>query len=53
MRSASETLAAMLGLTSPGEVFPWQLALLERFLEGDIHSELDIPTGLCGELRTA
>ncbi len=36
-------LAAALGVTSP---FPWQRALLDRMLAGDLPRALDIPTGL-------
>src|SRR5690349_15910207 len=39
-------LADALGL-NPGESpFPWQSALLQRFLEGRVPRALDIPTGL-------
>src|SRR5688572_16416068 len=40
---ARQRLAAALHVDSP---FPWQLALLERFIVGDLPSALDIPTGL-------
>lgn len=36
-------LASALGVTTP---FPWQIALLDRFLAGDVPAALDIPTGL-------
>jgi CRISPR-associated endonuclease/helicase Cas3 len=40
---ARRRLAAALGAGAP---FPWQLALLDRFMAGDLPSALDIPTGL-------
>lgn len=41
--TAHRRLAAALRVESP---FPWQLALLERFLNGDPPSSIDVPTGL-------
>lgn len=40
---ARHRLAAALNVDTP---FPWQFALLDRFIEGDLPSALDIPTGL-------
>lgn len=42
-RKAHERLAKALGVESP---FPWQLALLDRFLDGRTISAIDVPTGL-------
>lgn len=42
-QKAHERLAKALDVTSP---FPWQLALLDRFLEGRATSAIDVPTGL-------
>jgi len=42
-QEAHERLAKALDVTSP---FPWQLALLDRFLEGRATSAIDVPTGL-------
>src|SRR5690606_7439899 len=40
---ARSWLAAGLGVESP---FPWQQALLERFVDGRLPRAIDIPTGL-------
>ena len=40
---AREQLARALNVAS---AFPWQLALLERFIDGELPSALDVPTGL-------
>src|SRR2546430_1818551 len=39
-------LASALNLPSQETLFPWQEALLDRLLRGDIPRALDIPTGL-------
>lgn len=41
--AAIELLGGALGVPSP---FPWQVALLQRFVAGDLPRALDIPTGL-------
>ncbi|MEO7733624.1 MAG: type I-U CRISPR-associated helicase/endonuclease Cas3 [Kofleriaceae bacterium] len=43
---ARRRLTASLDLPHVGDVFPWQLDLLDRMLDGQIPSALDIPTGL-------
>jgi CRISPR-associated endonuclease/helicase Cas3 len=42
-QKAHERLARALNVASP---FPWQLALLDRFLESRATSAIDVPTGL-------
>ena len=42
-QKAHERLARALNVASP---FPWQVALLDRFLEGHATSAIDVPTGL-------
>lgn len=42
-RIAADRLALALGVHSP---FPWQLALLDRMINGDLPSAVDVPTGL-------
>src|SRR6185312_1063857 len=40
---AQRRLATALGDRTP---FPWQLALLDHFLDGNIPTAIDVPTGL-------
>jgi len=42
----SEATAALAQALSVREPFPWQEALLDRLLQGEVPSALDIPTGL-------
>jgi CRISPR-associated endonuclease/helicase Cas3 len=42
LAEATARLAAALG----NDPFPWQVALLERFLKGELPDALDVPTGL-------
>lgn len=44
--SSSEWLRRALGLKEEEIPFPWQIALLQRFLAGETPSALDVPTGL-------
>lgn len=39
-------LGKVLGLSQGQEPFPWQASLLERFMQADLPSAVDIPTGL-------
>lgn len=39
-------LHSALGLHDAESPFPWQEALLRRFLDGNVPSALDVPTGL-------
>ena len=39
-------LSEALGLSEADTPFPWQLELLRKFLDGEIPSHLDIPTGM-------
>lgn len=41
-----EWLHEALGLREPDRAFPWQEALLQRFIQGRIPGAIDIPTGL-------
>lgn len=45
-QKALDWLTGALGLDSSQSPFPWQIELLRRFLEGDIVSSIDLPTGL-------
>lgn len=45
-RAALLTRALGLDVAAGHRPFPWQLALLDRLLAGDVPSALDIPTGL-------
>lgn len=42
----AELLALALRVDKPAAVFPWQHALLEKMLRGELPSALDLPTGL-------
>lgn len=45
-RETSRRLTEALGLSNGQQAFPWQEALLARFIAGNIDRALDIPTGL-------
>jgi CRISPR-associated endonuclease/helicase Cas3 len=44
--AARRRLASALGIEPPDTPFPWQLTLLDRFLEERSPSAIDVPTGL-------
>src|SRR5665213_3432897 len=43
---AAKWLAQALGLKGDASPFPWQMALLDDFIDGRLWAALDLPTGL-------